>query len=403
MDQFGGEPRIRLSGPAGLLAAVPNMLGFHPADSIVLMCMTGERHALGPVARVDLPRGRDRNLVAQLTGTALTHADDVAVICYPRRRRRPPILDDLVGHLLSVGIGVMTTLVVHAGRVWEAPVPGPLRLADSLPTPDVMHPTAQALAAANALTGRAVLADRDELRASIAGPHGQRRRQAEQARVAVSEGQLAQLPEPTDRPTNEGVHRGRAGIGSPVAVDLPDRVDRLLDCALAQVSDGGVVDVRVAVELALHCREKPVRDAVLIRGVGELDQTWLAMLISCASWTTDRLAPGICAVLAALAYRFGDGGLAQVSVDRCLIEEPENHLVHLLLATMAAGMPPEVLDNLLVPPDDDELAEIARLLDADLGAVFASWPDTDPGLDIDEYRRAVDRDRAAREDGDAVA
>src|SRR6478609_4245566 len=163
MDELGGPARIKISGSAGLLAAVPNMLGFHPTDSIVLMCMSGERNALGPVARVDLPRGRDRGLVGHLIGTALTHADRVAMVCYPRRRRRPAILGDLLDELTYAGIDVLAALVVHAGRVWEAPTPRSLRLADSRPVPGDHHPAARAFAAANAMTGRVVLADRAQL------------------------------------------------------------------------------------------------------------------------------------------------------------------------------------------------------------------------------------------------
>lgn len=389
MDELCGQAPIRISGPVGLLAAVPTMLGFHPADSIVLMCMTGEHNAIGPVARVDLPRGRDRNLITYLTGTALTHADRVAIVCFPPRRRRPPILDDLVAELRSAGVGVLSVLVVHAGRVWEAPAPGRLRLTDSLPAPGHQHPTAQALAVANVLTGRAVLADRDQLRASIAGPRGQRRRAAERAVTAVTEGHLTDLPGQVERPRPDRRTTARRGLVAPAVVaPLPDRVNHLIDCALAQVLAGGAVSVDVGAELALACLEAPLRDGVLLRGVFELDRTWLAMLISCATWTTDDLAPGICAVLAVLAYRHGDGGLAQVSVDRCLLAEPKNRLCHLLLDTMAAGLTPDVLDNLLVPPDEDELAELARLLDAKGASAL------DP---------ARDHDRPGRRGDDAVA
>jgi len=352
MDELGGEARIKISGPAGLLAAVPNMLGFHPTDSIVLMCMTGERNALGPVARVDLPRGRDRDLVGQLTGTALTHADRVAIVCYPGRRRRPVILDDLIGSLTCAGIGVLAALVVHAGRVWEAPTPRTLRLADSRPVPGHHHPAARAFASANAMTGRVVLADRAQLRASIAGPRGDRGRLAAQAVGAVVRARPADLPGGLG--TRPGPVPDPHRPPSPMDVDpLPERVDRLIDDALAQVCTAGVVDVQTAAELAIACLDRAVRDGVLVRGLFELDRTWLAMLISCAAWTTDDLAPGICAVLAFVAYRHGDGALAQVSVDRCLAADPGNRLTHLLLATMAAGLPPDVLDRLLVPPDAD--------------------------------------------------
>jgi hypothetical protein len=51
-------------------------------------------------------------------------------------------------------------------------------------------------------------------------------------------------------------------------------------------------------------------------------------------------------VLAVVAYRHGDGALAQVAVDRCLAAEPHHRLAHLLLAIMAAGLHPDELVTL---------------------------------------------------------
>jgi hypothetical protein len=118
---------------------------------------------------------------------------------------------------------------------------------------------------------------------------------------------------------------------------------------LAQVGETGAVDAELAAELAVACLQTPIRDGVLIRALLERDQTWLAMLIACAAWTPDDLAAGICAVLATLAYRQGDGALAQVSLDRCLLAEPGNTFAPLLLTALLAGLPPEILDGMLVP------------------------------------------------------
>jgi len=352
MDDHGGGPRIRISDSGGLLAVAANTLGFHPTDSLVLACFTGDRCVLGPVARVDLPRGRDPGLVRYLTGTALTHADRVAVLCYPRRRRRPAVVDDLVAELIHAGIGVMSVLIVHAGRVWEAPSARPLRLADSFPAPGLDDPTVRALAVENALAGRAVLADREQLRASIAGPRGDRRRAAERAIATVTQGQRAGLPDLAD-PPDRSLGQGAYGLDGPSRIkSLPERISRVIDCALAEVNDAGTVQVQLAAELVVACRHVPIRDGVLVRGIFALDRTWLAMLISCATWTPDDQAAGICAVLSAIAYRHGEGALAQVSADRCLLVEPENNLIHLLIATMSAGLPPDVLDGLLMPPDE---------------------------------------------------
>ncbi len=353
MTDFVGDAPIRLSGPTGLLAAVPSMMGFHPTNSIVLMCLAGATHELGPIARVDLPRGRDAALARQLTVTALNHADHVALVCYPRTRRRPPVLDDVIEQLDACDIGVMTALVVHAGRAWPALIRRPLRLADSLPVPGPDDPGVQAMAAATALEGRVVLADRDQLRASIAGPRGRRRLLAERA-VRAAAGRLAAGPcgDPAEdagpAPTTDTVVPGIAPV--------PAYVGRTIDRALAEVIRTGTVDVRLAAELAVACCDRDVRDSVVVRGLLELDRTWLPMLISCAAWTPDYLAAGICAVLGTIAYRHGDGALGQVAVDRCFRAEPGHRLAGLLVATMAAGMPPQVLDGLLVP-DDESVVE----------------------------------------------
>jgi len=111
---------LKVSGPEGLLAAVPTMLGFHPRDSLVLLCLTGPRRRVGPVARVDLPPGRDRALANQLTDHARRYADEVVLISYQTSRRRPPFLDDLLGRLAAAGIDVMDAIVVRDGRARPA-------------------------------------------------------------------------------------------------------------------------------------------------------------------------------------------------------------------------------------------------------------------------------------------
>ena len=52
----------------------------------------------------------------------------------------------------------------------------------------------------------------------------------------------------------------------------------------------------------------------------------------------------LCAVAALLAYRTGNGALAQVAIDRALRIESGHRLSHLLLASIAAGLPPALLD-----------------------------------------------------------
>ena len=73
---------LKVSGPRGLLAVVPSMLGFHPQESVVMLCLHGPRRRVGPVARVDLPPGRDRPLAEHLAEHARRYADEVVVVSY---------------------------------------------------------------------------------------------------------------------------------------------------------------------------------------------------------------------------------------------------------------------------------------------------------------------------------
>lgn len=68
-----------------------------------------------------------------------------------------------------------------------------------------------------------------------------------------------------------------------------------------------------------------------------------------ATRDTDPRIPNMSAALAVIAYRNGDGALAQVALDRALGSDPAHRLAQLMLAVMAAGLHPSDLDDLLHP------------------------------------------------------
>ena len=323
---------IRVSGPVGLLATVPSLLGFHPTNSLVMMCLSGERRRVGPVARVDLPLGHDRAMAIQLTRHALMHADEVVLVSYQDTRRRPPLLDDVLRELATAGMDVMDALVVRNGRVRPALNAALERSHPGVPVPGDDDPQVRILTAAGALAGRSVLSDREELRRSVAGPRGHRLRRAERGIDDAASGRM-----PLVR-----VRMKDGAKGGP----LPDDVDALVELAMTQLEDGEGVQVEVATALAVLLTDDDVRDVVLTRAIAELDRPWLPMLISCATWTPDPLAPPLCSVLAMVAYRHGDGALAQIAVDRCLAAEPKHPLAHLMIAVMATGVRPEELERI---------------------------------------------------------
>lgn len=341
---------LRISGPDGLLAVVPIMLGFHPADSLVMICLSGGGRRVGPVARVDLPRGHDRNLADHLAAHALHHADAVALVAYQDTRRRPPLLADTTAAMGRVGVDVLDSLIVCDGMARSAVGTRAERPLAGFPVPGADDPQVQSLAAAAALAGRTTLPDRTTLRRSIAPPTGYRLREAERCITAAASG----------RPLLVGASAGPAASRRRAAAPLP-AID-LLSCeptdltdrGLAQVSMFGEVGADVAAALAVGMIDIPFRDRVIEVAIADLDQPWLPMLISCATWTPPSLAAPLCAVLAIVAYRHGDGALAQLAVDRSLDAEPRYSLAHLMIDVMAAGLHPDSLVPAFTStPDDD--------------------------------------------------
>ncbi len=81
------------------------------------------------------------------------------------------------------------------------------------------------------------------------------------------------------------------------------------------------------------------------------DPASLPALVAAVQTTrdTDPRIPNMCAALAVIAYRRGDGALAQVALDRALASDPAHRMAHLMLAVMAAGLHPSDLDDLLHP------------------------------------------------------
>ena len=246
-------PVVSVSGRADVLAAVAALLGFHPASSLVLVCLTGRHHRIGPVVRVDLDEHTGQipaEVTVRLLGYAARYADAVIVVTYSDN---PPDTDDLT-----------------AGLTLVCPVK------DVITAPNTRQDVPARLLAATVISGRAVLAGRAELARSV--------------------------------------HHQQGLAPAPVLAELDTTTGRD----------------------ALIARLLPDPDAV-------------AVLVTAAQSVpdTDPRAADVCAALALLAYRHGNGALAQVAVDRALRTAPDHRLCHLLLAVMSCGMRPADLDALV--------------------------------------------------------
>lgn len=339
---------VRLTGRGGLLAAVPALLGFHPQESLVMVCLSGPRRRVGPVIRIDLddlddaaaPPGDIGGPITQLQLHAARYADEVAVMCYTELPGRSPQMDAVISALGHGDARILDAVRITDGRAnsWRPAHAGDIDFDRGSPMPDRSDPQVEELAAATALNGRGILADRQALRNSIAGPSGSEAVKASASLHAAADGLLGKIG-----------HRG------PVEVDrLLQMAEVAVDAGLRQVAVTGSVDPPTGALLTLLMCDIEIRDAVIARAVTEMEQPFVPMLIALARATPDDDAAEICAVLAMAAYRRGDGALAQIAVDRTLATEPGHRLAHLMLGVMACGMPPADLEHLAaVSPGTD--------------------------------------------------
>lgn len=250
---------VKVDGQAGALGAAAALLGFHPTDSLVLLCLSGPRRRIGPVIRIDLVHGQiPAASVEPLAAHVAEHAAEVIVMTFtdPDADASPDT--------------VALVAALH-------PVCTVLEVIDAANTP---HEIPADLLAATALSGRAVLPNRAALARSVAH---------------------TPITHPAD----------------PSILAAMDTV--------------------------------PGRDQWLITHGS--DPASLPALVTAAQATgdDDPRMPNMCAALAVIAYRKGDGALAQVALDRALHSDPTHRLAHLMLAVMAAGMHPSDLDTLLHP------------------------------------------------------
>jgi hypothetical protein len=111
---------IKLTSPRELLAVVPFVLGFHPTNSIVTLCLSNNK--LGLTQRLDLPRPQDAHDVAQalLPSLAGERPDSVIMIGYEDYAGDSlPALEALTTALRSHSMPIHDRLVVRDGR-WRS-------------------------------------------------------------------------------------------------------------------------------------------------------------------------------------------------------------------------------------------------------------------------------------------
>ncbi|WP_435055477.1 DUF4192 domain-containing protein [Micromonospora aurantiaca (nom. illeg.)] len=389
------EPaRLSVRSPADMVAAVPYLLGFHPADSVVVVAVRGRRVVFA--ARGDLPApGADPGPAARHLAQVVARqdADAATVVGYGPAARVTGVVDAIGDALTAAGLVVLDALRVTEGRWFSY-----LCVEPSCCPPEgtPYDPAASQVSAAAVFAGQVALPDRAALAAQVSPLDGPvrlaMRRATGRARL-----RLAAL---TGRPSTPwaGSPAGglpadssRAGAEPPVPADGagPEGESSVPvggpgSGGESQVPAGGAGSggepraVRTAGTAAVRAAFRRQR-----RGerLDDDEMAWLTVLLTHVAvrdhaWSrtdgrdedislwTDVLrraepdliaAPGC--LLAFAAWRSGHGALAAVALERVLSAHPGYSLAVLLDEALRRGVAPSALDGW---PGSDDGAVLRR-------------------------------------------
>lgn len=315
------EPTIvRLASPPEIVAAIPVFIGFHPAESLAVMCLRGPRKRNGLAMRVDLPDPAHHGLLAADLADRAVHdgASHVIVACYTEapddngELPRHDLVELLLDELRQRGLGWQEVLLVRGGRWWSYVCSGECCPREGTPVLEQPSSEVVALAARSALEGRAILASRAELEATVRGP------------VAIREAALrAAQQRANDEFIEEVVAHGADAV-----------LRRTLDLTRAAFDRFAAGDHTLsddeAVRILVGLEDRLARDAVLTWALDGSVQELIVFLSHLARCALGGIAAPVCTALAAVAYQNGEGALAGIALDRALASEPGYELAQLL-------------------------------------------------------------------------
>lgn len=321
------RPRLAVRSPADLIAAVPYLLGFHPADSVVVVAMRGRRIVFA--ARADLPDAGDPTLPARhLAGVIDRQGPEAAtVIGYGTAARVTPTVDAIRQALADAGLVVLDALRVTDGRYWSYLCTE----VDCCPPDGTPYdPGASEVTAAAVFAGQVALPDRAALTAQVAPLGGPVRVAMRQAAERAERRLVRLLDEAPAADLLGGRSLRTAGVAAVrKALRRHRRGERLTDDEVAWLS--------------LLLTHLPVRDHAWERTDGRDED--ISLWTDVLRRTEPELIAAPASLLAFAAWRAGQGALAAVALERGLSAHPDYSLALLLDDLLRRGVPPSELDG----------------------------------------------------------
>jgi hypothetical protein len=317
------RPVVKLDQPGEVIASIPALLGFHPADSLVALGMSGPRaKELGVVLRTELPpASRARELAFTLL-VALVQQPIAGVTLVVVGGGRP---DDDLPHreLLARCESVFVDNdipVIH--QLWTPDTTGGRKwyCYDETDCGGVVgDPATTELAAIISAAGLPVFDRREDIVATLA---------PEPPDV------LARRSASLDRSSTDAEPSG--GSDPPTA-----RLDAVRSAIEAAVTKPPVLTDQDVASLAGALADHRIRDVCLdfeeLLDVAAAERLWTAL----AKATPPPESAEAACLLAFSAYARGDGVLAGIALEQALAADPGHRLSGLLRSALTVGLPPD--------------------------------------------------------------
>lgn len=335
------EPRLTLTSPADILAAVPYLVGFHPHDSLIVIGIDDAEVKV--TARWDLPvpPGALSPLPQLMARERVTR---LVAVGYGPGERVTPAIDQLRALTPTT---LCEALRADQGRYWSYLCDLP-HCCPPEGTP--YDPVSSPIATEAIVSGLVALPDRATVEATVAPLSGP-------VRLAVR------------KATADAVAELRAKLSASSDADAfaRDFVSRGLirvRAAIATAQAGGRIDDRQAARLGLDLAVIRVRDEAWTLLDDATQPAHLHLWKDLTRRLEPRFVPPAASLLAMAAWRSGTGALASIALDRALSLDPAYSMAGLLRHAMQHLLAPQSLTERMPSPAD---------LDHAMGPPRAIW------------------------------
>jgi hypothetical protein len=387
-----GGKVVRITSPSSLLALVPQLMGFEPQMSIVVIGTQPPRGLVQLTVRFDLPGTPDPGIADELARHALSilvaqgFRTGVAV-GYGPGRLVTPVADALRWQAASLGFRLTEVLRAEDRRYWSYLCTEPACCpAEGVPYDVPGHPVTAQFAAAGAPP---VLADRAELADMVAALDG-KAGQSMDAATRRAEDRAALLV------ARVAGSRRRGAARRLIASEGLEAARRAID---AYRAGGEILSDDDAAWLTLVLLDLRIRDDAWARMDPAYRDEHLRL------WTDiTRLArPGyvapVASLLAFVAWQSGNGALANVALDRALADNPQYSMAILLREVINTGTSPRQA-RLPMTPEEVAASYAEAEQETDDDPEFGDVELGDPGYDDGDTGDNDDDDDAGGSDAD---